>query len=96
MLEMRKCREWVVNRSQNMGPNYGKFFGHLGQSVTVQKVGCCLCGNLVLKCMLDMEKGREWAARSVPKHGTEIVEILETFGTAVNAQKLLWAVVWNL
>ena len=33
MLDMRKCREWVVDRSQNMGPNDGKFFGHLGQSV---------------------------------------------------------------
>ena len=27
MLDMRKCREWAVDRSQNMGPNYGKFFG---------------------------------------------------------------------
>ena len=28
MLDMRKCREWAVDRSQNMGPNYGKFFRH--------------------------------------------------------------------
>ena len=33
MLDMRKCRKWAVDRSQNMGLNYGKFFGHLGQSV---------------------------------------------------------------
>ena len=33
MLDMKKCREWAVDRSQNMGPNYGNFFGHLGQSV---------------------------------------------------------------
>ena len=33
MLDMRKCWEWAVDRSQNMGPNYGKFFGHLGQFV---------------------------------------------------------------
>ena len=33
MLDMKKCREWAVHRSQNMGPNYGNFFGHLGQSV---------------------------------------------------------------
>ena len=28
MLDMRKCREWVVDRSQNMGPNCGDFFRH--------------------------------------------------------------------
>ena len=33
MLYMKKCREWAVDRSQNMGSNYGNFFGHLGQSV---------------------------------------------------------------
>ena len=33
MLDMKKCWEWAVDRSQNMGPNYGNFFGHLGQSV---------------------------------------------------------------
>ena len=33
MLDMKKCREWAVDRSQNMRPNYGNFFGHLGQSV---------------------------------------------------------------
>ena len=27
-----KCREWAVDRSQNMGPNYGNIFGHLGLS----------------------------------------------------------------
>ena len=42
MLDMRKCREWAVDRSQNMGPNYGKFFGHLGQSVKPKN----LCGLL--------------------------------------------------
>ena len=26
MLDMRKCRKWVVDRSQNMGPNYGDFW----------------------------------------------------------------------
>ena len=35
MLDMRKCRKWVVDRSQNMGPNYGDFFDILGQSVAV-------------------------------------------------------------
>ena len=35
MLDMRKCREWVVDRSQNMGPNCGEFLGILGQSVAV-------------------------------------------------------------
>ena len=30
MLDVNKCREWVVDRSQNMGPNYGNIFGHLG------------------------------------------------------------------
>ena len=38
-----------------------------------------------------MEKGREWATRSVLKHGTEIVGILETCGLYVTVQKLLWA-----
>ena len=38
MLDMRKCREWVVDRSQNMGPNYGNIFGHLEQSVNAQKL----------------------------------------------------------
>ena len=47
MLEMRKCREWIVNRSQNMGPNYGKFFGHLGQSVTAQKNQWASCVEIV-------------------------------------------------
>ena len=32
---MRKCREWVVDRSQNMGPNCGEFLDILGQSVAV-------------------------------------------------------------
>ena len=40
MLDMKKCREWAVDRSQNMGPNYGNFFGHLGQSVPETDVGC--------------------------------------------------------
>ena len=31
-----------------------------------------------------------------PKHGTEIVGILETLGLSVTVQKLLWADVWNL
>ena len=30
MLDMRKCREWVVDRSQNMGPNCGDFLDILG------------------------------------------------------------------
>ena len=38
MLDVNKCREWVVDRSQNMGPNYGKFFGHLGLSVNAQEL----------------------------------------------------------
>ena len=38
MLDMRKCREWVVDRSQNMGPNCGEFLDILGQSVAV--LGC--------------------------------------------------------
>ena len=33
MLDTKICREWAVDLSQNMGPNYGKLFGHLGQSV---------------------------------------------------------------
>ena len=36
MLDMRKCREWVVDRSQNMGPNCGEFLDILGQSVAVR------------------------------------------------------------
>ena len=24
--DVNKCREWVVDRSQNMGPNYGDFW----------------------------------------------------------------------
>ena len=56
MLEMRKCREWVVNRSQNMGPNYGKFFGHLGQSVTAQKNQWLLVLKMCIKMYIDMEK----------------------------------------
>ena len=35
ILDMRKCREWVVDRSQNMGPNCGDFLDILGQSVAV-------------------------------------------------------------
>ena len=35
MLDMRKCREWVVDRSQNMGPNCGEFLDILGQFVAV-------------------------------------------------------------
>ena len=35
MLDMRKCREWVVDRSHNMGPNCGDFFDILGQSVAI-------------------------------------------------------------
>ena len=62
VLDVNKCREWVVDRSQNMGPNCLEFLVIFLTSVTVQKVGCCLCGNVVLKCMFDMEKGREWAA----------------------------------
>ena len=61
-IDVNKCREWVVDRSQNMGPNCLEFLVIFLTSVTVQKVGCCLCGNVVLKCMFDMEKGREWAA----------------------------------
>ena len=38
MLDVNKYREWVVDRSQNMGPNYGNIFGHLGQSVNAQKL----------------------------------------------------------
>ena len=26
VLDVNKCREWVVDRSQNMGPNYGDFW----------------------------------------------------------------------
>ena len=26
MLDVNKCREWIVDRSQNMGPNYGDFW----------------------------------------------------------------------
>ena len=37
--------------------------------------------------MYRYEKGREWAVGSVPKHGTELWNFLETFGTAVNLQK---------
>ena len=32
------------------------FFEILFMAVTVQKVVGCLCGNFVLKCMLDMKK----------------------------------------
>ena len=35
MLDMRKCQEWVVDRSQNMGPNCREFLDILGQSVAV-------------------------------------------------------------
>ena len=28
----------AVDRSQNMGPNYGNIFGHLGLSVNAQKL----------------------------------------------------------
>ena len=35
MFDMRKCREWVVDRSQNMGLNYREFLDILGQSVAV-------------------------------------------------------------
>ena len=45
MLDVNKCREWVVDRSQNMGPNYINIFGRLGQSVNAQKMS----GLLVLK-----------------------------------------------
>ena len=38
VLDVNKCREWVVDRSQNMGPSYGKFFGHLGLSVNAQEL----------------------------------------------------------
>ena len=42
MLDMRKCREWVVDRSQNMGPNCGEFLDILGQSMAVlgTELGC--------------------------------------------------------
>ena len=26
VLDVNKCREWVVDQSQNMGPNYGDFW----------------------------------------------------------------------
>ena len=55
MLEMRKCREWVVNRSQNMGPNYGKFFGHLGPSETAQKISGLLVLKLCIKVYIDIK-----------------------------------------
>ena len=54
VLDVNKCREWVVDRSQNMGPNCLEFLVIFLTSVTVQRVGCCLCGDLVLKCLLGM------------------------------------------
>ena len=33
MLDMKKAGNGPLDRSQNMGPNCGKFFGHFGQSV---------------------------------------------------------------
>ena len=41
------------------------------------------------------DKGREWAARSALKHGTEIVGILEAFGLSVTVQKLVGLLGWN-
>ena len=38
MLDVNKFRKWVVDRSQNMGPNYGNIFGHLGLSMNAQKL----------------------------------------------------------
>ena len=33
MLDMKKVGNGPLDRSQNMRPNYGNFFGHFGQSV---------------------------------------------------------------
>ena len=43
-----------------MGPNYGKFFGHLGQSVTAQKNQWLLVFKLCIKsciCMIKVGNG---------------------------------------
>ena len=40
-IDMKNAGNGPFDRSQNMGPNYGIFFGHLGQSVKSRaNVGC--------------------------------------------------------
>ena len=90
---MEKGREWVVDRSQNMGPNYRNIFRLFRLAVTVQKNQWAVVLKLCNKMHVGYEKGREWATRSVLKHGTEIVGILETCGLYVTVQKTEWAVV---
>ena len=49
MLDKEKGREWAVDRSQNMGPNYGNIFGHLGLSVNAQKLKWAVCVEFGIK-----------------------------------------------
>ena len=39
MFDVNKCREWVVDRSQNMGPNYRNILDCLGQDMQVLYLG---------------------------------------------------------
>ena len=60
------------------------FLGFLERPVTVQKIrglfGSLNCENLALNACICMEKDREWAVGSVPKHGTELWKFLEILG----------------
>ena len=48
VLDVNKCREWVVGRFQNMGSNYGKYFWTFGLSVNPQKNQWAACVEIVL------------------------------------------------
>ena len=63
---MKNAGNWPFDRSQNMGPNCGNFFGHLGQSVKSRTDVGCYVGIYALNSILVSrrpEMGMEFGSK---------------------------------